>query len=344
MLRNIFLLSFCIFFTIAGFSSDTIQSKKNVPFTANQKVFANIFTGFYYGFNESNKPVNGFALTTALLGYSNQLAENVSAKIIYDVTRTTNDIIVEDTSGNPLNVSYFEGSKFTSFLKMAEIKWGISDNIDLKVGQLLSTQYLTFIDRFWGYRYVDVTFNEKYRFGAPADFGIQFDFKDKYFLNSLSILNGEGPFRHQDENGKFLIANNLQVYPFKGLTVKLYVDYAQQPIDTVGSAKSSISAFIGYKHDIFKIGGEYNYVQNYNYADSLKFSGTSVYGSFKIDEKAELIARWDHITESLTIENGDYVIIGYQYKPVENFFTSINIRHYTYNSDTKLFFNFGIKF
>jgi hypothetical protein len=333
---------FLILFNSVANDTTKIENKSIV--ISNQKVFANIYTGFYYGFNEEIKPTSGFALTTGLFGYSSQISEDVSAKIIFDVTRTTNDFVITDTAGNQYNVSYFEGSKFTAFLKMAEIKWRISENVDLKVGQLLSTQYLTFLDKFWGYRYVDVTFNEKYRFGAPADFGVQLDFKDKYFLNSFSVVNGEGPFRHQDESGKFLIANNLQVYPINGLTIKLYVDYAKQPSDTTGRAKSSISAFIGYKHETFKVGLEYNYVQNYSYVESLNFSGTSLYGSYVIDEKAELIGRWDHITESLYIKDGDYIIAGYQYQPAKNLFTSINIRHLTTGSDTKLFFNFGVKF
>jgi len=344
-MKKYFILIFICFAGICkGIANDSIKTEKPSDIMSNQKVFANIFTGFYYGFNEQVKPTSGFAFTTGLFGYSNQLSEDVSAKIIFDVTRTTNDIIVKDTSGNQLDVSYFEGSKFTAFLKMAEIKWRISETVDLKVGQLLSTQYLTFLDQFWGYRYVDVTFNEKYRFGAPADFGVQLDFKDKYFLNSFSIVNGEGPFREQDVTGKFLIANNLQIYPFDGFTIKLYLDYAKQPVDTIGKPKTSISAFLGYKNDRFKIGAEYNYVQNFAFTESLDFWGSSVYGGYVIDEKTELIGRWDYVNNSLYIEDGHYIIAGYQFKPIENFFTSINIRHLTSTSDTKLYFNFGIKF
>lgn len=121
------------------------------------KVFANIYPGFNYRFDE-NKPKAGFILTTALLGYRRKLADKVTGTIIFDVTRTTNGIKVTDSTGNQLNISYFEGSKYTAFLKMAKVNWQFHEQVSLSVGQLLNTQYLTFQDKFWAHRYVEVTF------------------------------------------------------------------------------------------------------------------------------------------------------------------------------------------
>ncbi|MCK5169551.1 MAG: hypothetical protein KAQ75_06710, partial [Bacteroidales bacterium] len=273
------------------------------------------------------------------------LSENVSAIIIFDVTRTTKDIVVTDTStGAPLNVSYFEGSRYTAFLKMAEIKYSINENLDLKAGQLLNTQYLTFIDKFWAYRYIYVTFQEAYRFGNPADFGMQLDFKNEKYLNSISVVNGEGPFRHQDENGTLLISNNLQYYPVKGLTLKLYADYAPSPDETTSISKSAISAFIGYKHENYRIGGEYNYVRNYGFMDGIDYYGASLYGTYKLKDNLELLARWDYINQSIYVKERNFIIIGYQYQPVKNYFMSINIRHLMPDGNTQLYVNLGIKF
>ena len=123
-----------------------------------RNVFGNIFTGFYYGMKNTIKPRAAFGLTAGILGYYHDFNEKISGKIMLDVTRTTNAIEVTDSNNLPMNVSFFEGSKYTAYLKMAEIKWNINQHFALRVGQLLNTQYLTFQDKFWGYRYISVTY------------------------------------------------------------------------------------------------------------------------------------------------------------------------------------------
>ena len=59
------------------------------------KFFANIYPGFNIRFDDK-KPKAGFVLTTALLGYKRKLTDKVSGTIIFDVTRTTNNIQVTD--------------------------------------------------------------------------------------------------------------------------------------------------------------------------------------------------------------------------------------------------------
>lgn len=311
-------------------------------------VFGQIFADFQYSFKDSYKPQAAFNFNQGIIGYAHQLSENLKGTIMYDVTRTTHIFEITDTVGNILNYKYFEGSKYTAFLKMAEIKWNINDYLTFRVGQLLSTQYLTFIDRFWGYRYIDVTFQEKNRMGMPADFGAQLDFKYKdKFVNQFSIVNGEGPFRHQDLNSKFIFANNIQVYPTENITVKLYIDYGASP-DTGAdrAAKSVVSGFFGYKSKSYRIGAEYTYVNNYGYFDGTDYFGYSVFGSVVINEKFQALARYDHLELNRPIEDpfSDYYIIGFQYEPVSKFTTSLNFRYYSIESLPFIYASFGLQF
>jgi hypothetical protein len=268
---------------------------------------------------------------------------------MFDVTRTTNFSGVTDSSGQSMMVkNYFEGSKYTAYLKMAEIKWEINEFLALRVGQLLNTQYLTFQDPFWGYRYIDVTFQERYRFGMPADFGAQFDVKIKdKFLNQLSVVNGEGPFRYQDVNGKFIFSDNIQYSPVKNLTLKLYGDYGPA-IDT-GAAfgdKWVISFFAGYKTSKFRFGGELDYVNNYSWVNDKDHSGVSVFGAWNFIGKFDVLARYDHLQIKTPAETQklDYYIVGFQYEPVKMFTTSINFRYISEGSLPFIYANFGLKF
>ena len=342
---NIKVLILLIVFPFVSFAQNTSQ-----VITKDKKsyVFGQIYAGFRYGFNPDFKPQAAFEFNQGIIGYSHKLSEKLSGIIIYDVTRTTHIFEIIDTSGNQLDYSYFEGSKYTAYLKMAEIKWDINQHFTFRVGQLLTTQYLTFIDRFWGYRYVDVTIQEKFRLGMPADFGAQLDFKIKdKFVNQFSIVNGEGPFRYQDMNSKFIYANNIQYYPTEKITLKLYTDYGPASDTGVNAApKGVVSGFAGYKTDRFRIGAEYTYVFNYGFVKDIDYYGLSVFGSVVINDKFQALVRYDNLSLDIStnFENTDYYIVGFQYEPVNKFTTSLNFRYYSNDELPFVYANFGLKF
>ncbi len=310
--------------------------------------FGQIYTGFHYGFKNTYKPQAAFEFNQGIIGYFNQISDKVSGKIMLDVTRTTNFTFVTDSLGKFIINDYFEGSKYTAYLKMAEIKWDINHFFTFRVGQLLSTQYLTFQDKFWGYRYIDVTYQEKFRMGMPADFGVQVDLKvrDK-LVNQFSIVNGEGPFRYQDQNSKFIYSNNIQYYPTERITLKLYTDFAPSPDTGYGKkAKSVISGFAGYKTDKFRVGAEYTYVFNFGFNKDTDYYGFSIYGSVVLNKYFQALGRYDHLNMKLPEENSrlDYYIAGFQYEPVSNFTTSINFRYYSVDALPFIYASFGLKF
>jgi hypothetical protein len=322
------------------------QSSQDVSKDKNSYAFGQIYAGFHYCFEDAYKPQAAFDFNQGIIGYFHQLAPKVSGKIMFDVTRTTN--IAFDSAGQSLVETYFEGSKYTAYLKMAEIKWDITDFLALRFGQLLNTQYLTFQDPFWGYRYIDVTFQEKYRLGQPADFGIQVDLKagDK-FLNQFSVVNGEGPFRYQDLNSKFIFSNNIQYSPVKNLTLKLYADYGPSvQNDTAYGDKWVISGFVGYKTGRYRVGAEYDFVNNYTWANGKDVSGFSLFAGWNFIGKFDVVARWDHLQVKMPdmTDKLDYYIAGIQYEPVKMFTTALNFRYISEDQLPFIYANFGLKF
>ena len=311
-------------------------------------IFGQIYTGFYAGLNDNHNPQAAFEFKQGILGYSHSFKGKVSGKIMLDVTRTTHFSSLNDTIGNNVPIEYFEGSKYTAYLKMAEIKWILNEHFTLRFGQLLNTQYLTFQDRFWGFRYVDVTFQEKYRFGMPADFGIQIDYKagDKLLLQ-FSAVNGEGPFRHQDALSSFLYSGNVQYSPVKNYTLKLYLGIETDP-DTGNSVKDKkiISFFTGYKNKQFGIGGEVNYVKDYAHLEGIDKYGISIYGFVSLAKHFAVLGRYDYLYQQFSSSNliNNYYIFGLQYSPLKFFTTSLNFRYYSKNDLPMLYFNVGLKF
>lgn len=327
-------------------AQDSLAKSQTVE--VKQKVWATIIASYYTTVKGEYKPKSAFEMPTALFGYSATFSDKLKATLIYDVTRTTNAIKVTDENGNPMNVSYNEGSKYTAFLKMAEIKYSPTSFIDLRIGQLLNTQYLTTQDKFWGYRYIYFTYQEVHRYGNPADFGAQVDIKygDK-FLNQVSVTNGDGPFKSQDENGKFLYSNNIEVYPVKGLILKLYTDYSPKS-DTAVLAKDkyAFSAFAGYKTDKFRFAVEYNKVINYGYRENTDYYGFSTFGSFTINPKISVLLRYDYINRSATLnlKKAHLIIAGLQYQPIKNLLCSVNVRNLNPNDRLMVYGSFGITF
>jgi hypothetical protein len=64
----------------------------------------------------------------------------------------------------------------------------------------------------------------------PADFGVQADYKaGEKLLLQFSVVNGEGPFRHQDKLSRFLYSGNIQYSPIKDFTLKLYLGIETAP-------------------------------------------------------------------------------------------------------------------
>jgi hypothetical protein len=340
--RFIFIL--CIAIPIAVVSQEFSQevNKDQAAYT-----FGQIYTGFYLAIKDTYKPRTAFVFNQGILGYNRDFSDKVNGKIMFDVTRTTNLYWIKDTAGTWMTYDYFEGSKYTAYLKMAEITWNISDAFTLRAGQLLNTQYLTFQDKFWGYRYIDVTFQEKYRLGMPADFGIQMDYqyKDK-FLNQFSVVNGEGPFRYQDSVGNFIFSDNIQFNPTKNITFKIYGDYGPSPDTGSDAPKTSLAGFAGYKSDKFRIGGEYVCIYNYGFVNRSNFYGLSVFGSVILNKYFQALARFDHLTTDSpeALRNFNYYIAGIQYEPVQPFAASINFRYYSLEALPFIYVNFGLKF
>jgi hypothetical protein len=338
---------FFIFSTkgVAANDNDTIK-KFQEPEEVTHKVFATIFASYYSG-NSKVVPKSAFEMPTALLGYTASFSNKLKATLIYDVTRTSSNFTINNGTTN-LEINYFEGSKYTAYLKMAEIMYSVNDFIDFRIGQLLNTQYLTTQDKFWGYRYIYFTFQEVHRFGNPADFGAQIDFKygDK-ILNQVSVTNGEGPFRHQDLNGKFLYSNNLELRPIKGLILKLYTDYSPVSDDLTDTEdKYAISAFVGYKAEQFKAAIEYNKVYNYGYKSNNGFYGFSTFGSYSLNSKVDLLARYDYINKStvMDLDKGHFVLAGIQFKLHKNLNFSVNYRLLNPVEKQWIYSSFGVSF
>jgi|YNPMSStandDraft_1061717.scaffolds.fasta_scaffold00111_19 hypothetical protein len=326
-----------IFFCITVFSqNDSTQNVKKYDF------FSNIYPSFSATYSKKEKPWYGFEMNTAQIGFRTIIKKNIQGIILYNVTKTTSDISVFDTSNNSLMVQYFKGSDFTAFLKQAEIILTLSEKLELSMGQILSEQYLKVQDKFWDLRYVALTMQEIYKFGHPADFGFSFSYKLGKFRFTSTISNGEGPFYKQDKNGLILYAVNAEYRPNKSLIIKWYSNvYPNQ-----NKYSWTHNFFTGFKTEKLKIGAEGTIIYNQNWIYNNNHSGISVFTNYKLNNTWSVFFREDYILKNNTLKDFSLSIFGFQFKYDESLLLSINQRLIKQNNNLlwQTFLSAGFKF
>ncbi len=286
--------------------------------------FGRVFTGFVYNTDSRVKPGKTFLFDAGILGMEYKLNERISAAIMYDVTRTTNFNFI-DTIGIQ---NYFEGSKYTAYLKMGQINWKFYPGFTLSMGQILSIQYLLPNDIWWGLRYIDVTAQEKFYYGMPADFGAQLAYKINSRLKLIiGAVQGEGPFRHQNENSDFLYMMKIEYQPAEGWQLNAYYDYETVEPELSKENKEVVSLFGGYKKDKWMLGIEYNYIKNALFECDHHREMFSAYTLYNFYKNYGVFTRLDYGSlHPSGNAKSYYYIAGLQYSEDHNYFFSANYR------------------
>jgi hypothetical protein len=335
------LMLICFPFVLFGQSAGREQN----PAAGN--VFGRIYSGGYYTLdkNSIDYPQKGFDFTTGIIGYSGVINPKLKATLMYDVTRTTNFTWPDTTAIN----GYFEGSKYTAFLKMAQVDWNFLPGFTLSAGQLLNQQFLTLQDGWWGYRFVRVTFQESYRYGMPADFGLRITWKPYDNLSlSAGMVNGDGPFRYQDKEGDLLYSFNAELIPFNHFIFKVYGDFEES---TNGEPRKTVSLFAGFRESQDKMFGlEWNHLENASFIRGNDKTGWSIYGSYKVIPKTRLLGRLD-FGDLLMSENSDterfYLLGGVDFEPAPGYNIVFTYRCFSFTKGQnipQIYLNFGAKF
>jgi hypothetical protein len=198
---------------------------------------------------------------------------------------------------------------------------------------------------FWGYRYIFKSFQDEHSYGPSADLGVNAEFTvTKTLKANFVVSNGEGYKKLQDEDGNQKIGGSLVFQPIKGLTTKIYMD--SQPT-TDSKAITSLALFAGYKATDWRLGAEYNKLNNGEKYSSPavdhELDGLSFYATYVINKKFEIFGRFDQLSSNTlsgeTIvwndeNDGNQIITGIQYAPVKGLKFSLNYQNFSFDNST----------
>ena len=304
--------------SMASFSQEAKEE-----FKPNGKPLFDIHWNYHTDLSENAEKTSAFELKRAYLGYSYNFSKTISAKITFDVGN--ND----------------EGSAYTAFLKAAQLDWKVSSAIKLSMG-LIGMKQFKDQEKIWGYRYIFKSFQDQNGFGSSADLGINAEFKiTKNLKANFVIFNGEGYKKVQDADGNQKIGGSLIYTPIEGLITKIYADSQPSPNS---DAITTLSLFAGYKASKWRLGAEYNKLNNgekYSApAQDHNLDGLSFYSTYIINKKVEVFGRFDQLSSNTLsgeseawnmAKDGNQIIAGIQVSPVKGLKFSLNYQNYSFD-------------
>lgn len=306
-------------------SGISFSQDANAEFKPSGKPTFTVFWNYHADMTEDASKSSAFELKRAYLGYSYNFSEKVSAKVVMDVG---------SNSG---------GSSYTAYLKTAQLDWKASSNVKLSMGMIGMKQFKV-QESHWGYRYIFKSYMDQNGFGSSADLGLNAEFKLSDFITAnVTISNGEGYKKLQDDDGKQKFAGSLIITPADGFTAKIYVD--SQAVED-SDAVSSLGLFAGYKGDNWRLGAEYNKLSNAKkYSSPMvdhNLDGISIYSTYSFDSKWEIFGRFDQVGSNTLSgdaegwnysKDGNQIIAGLQYAPIKGLKFSLNYQGFSYDDD-----------
>ena len=294
MKKLILLFLLFIMISVTGTTQD-------LSFEPNGKPLLRIFSNYHSTFSEGERG-SAFELQRVYLGYKHNFSEHLSSVAVFDV-------------GNP-GVGKLQ---MTAYVKNAYLKYKKS-KLTVNFGMISTTQFKV-QESAWGYRYLEKTFQDKYKFNSSADIGISAAYKIADFLSAdIIVVNGEG-YKKIEADSTFRTGFGVTLKPIKYLTARAYYD-----VSTNVNTQSSISTFLGYATDRISLGAEYVLQLQPDFIVSRKWNGASFYGTFFLSNKLKLFARYDKLSSnSLTGEtsnwnisgDGQSFIGGFEFSPVK---------------------------
>ena len=292
-------LLFGAFLASLSMLSSAPLSAQGDEFVPNGKPVLRVFSNFHTT-SSNGETASEFELLRVYLGYEHHFSKHLYAKANLDI-------------GNP-GVGNHE---MAAYVKNAYLSYRAS-NLTVNFGMISTTQFKV-QESAWGYRYLEKSFQDEYKFNSSADLGISAAYKVGEVLTAdVIIANGEGYKRIQADS-TLRTGFGLTLNPVQNLTGRVYYDFSNNV-----NTQSSIATFLGYANERFSLGAEYMKQFNPDFEIDKEWDGLSFFGTFFVAPKWKLFARYDKLSSN-TLEgetadwnlsgDGQNFIAGFEFEP-----------------------------
>jgi hypothetical protein len=303
------------------------------------KPIVEIFTDLHYNLKKDTLNTTGFGLNRAYFGYDFTLDKNFATTVIIDI-------------GNPLDLALGSKSRRYAHFREASVRYTAND-LTITIG-ITGTKIFKYQQTFWGKRYIANTYQSINGYGFVADLGLVAEYKLSDIISAdVSLMNGEGYSALQLDNS-LKASVGLTITPVKSLAIRLYSDLMKEE----GLFQNTLVGFIGFRSDLFYIGGEASFKSNLDLTEGHHAWGVSSTGGVNITSKNELFARIDYSTSVILTgdysgwnyqKDGTFVVAGIQHSFNKYLQAALDYQSYYPIDDTRnkshyIFLNLHVKF
>ena len=274
--------------------------------------------------------MNAFNMKRAYLTYANSVNDKMSYTVTYDMGKNES------------------GSAYTSFLKVAMVKW--KTNIgDVTIGMQGMNMFKT-MENTWGHRFIAKMPMDTYGYSASADLGVGLSQSFGSISTSALITNGEGYKKTESTKHKKVslhaVYGESQLNKKDGFNAGMSLSYEPYDMDSVTTSNSNVMGlFAGYAVNGFRGGFEYDSKTIGELSEQI----ISAYGTYKLNDKWSILGRFDQYDEDTSVDNDVIraIIAGIHFKVEKGLTISPTLRMTTLeggDTENAIVVNFQFKF
>lgn len=217
---------------------------------------------------------HGFWIRRLYIGYNTDLGDGWSARVRLE-----------------MDSSPFEKDSIVPYLKNLHIKKKLSSGVSLILG-IIEPPSFDKIEKFWGFRYIEKTPPDFWKFASSRDFGVALDGKTKRGIVYTLMYGNYSSNKGETNSGK-------AVYGRVGYERRnIYVEINTHFADDGGKNKNFASVFAGLKGNWGRFGAGFNYYSEKSVDSEKKDNGIiSAFGVIKLSEKSRIFARYDLLSD-----------------------------------------------
>ncbi len=212
------------------------------------------------------------------------------------------------------------------FIKKAYLQAKFSDALTVRAGAA-DLPWIPFVEDVYGFRWVEQTVTDRTKFGTSSDWGVHALGKlaNGKISYAVAVVDGAGykaPLRSKGMDVEGRVSANVGpfVLGVGGYTGKLGKDVVGTTTFHTANRFNAIAAYVDPK---FRLGVEYFSANDWTAVTSAtadKADGWSTFGSFNIDPKTSIFAKWEQVKpnkSTVPSKEDQYYNLGISYQPVK---------------------------
>ena len=296
----------------------------------------------YFDYTNS-KEKSAFVLNRQYFSYGIDISDEVKFRVVFDVGRTDVGTVLRKDGGEKS-----EDTRLVAFLKKAQIDHRTSYG-KISMG-LIGMNTYNIQEKNWGYRFIEKSAIDKYKFSSTADLGIGFS---RVLVNqlkmSLQVVNGEGYKNPQSDKYHKIAFNSTygEHNLVKNSGFNAGVVYTTEQTDDKPNSMASL--FGGFAGMGLRLGGQFNMLKK----GGIESQIISVSSNYSMTDKLDAFVRYDMFDPNTDEidgwkDNSTYLIAGIQLSCGNGLLVAPNIRMESYEDDldsaTEYKINFQFKF